>query len=65
MRPPGSPGFDKKMYRRRNVVERLIGRMKDFRRIATRFEKLADAFLSMILVAFIKIWLQDLMPYTP
>ena len=33
--PPGAPKFDKERYKRRNVVERLIGRLKEFRRIAT------------------------------
>src|SRR3712207_8827465 len=33
------PGFDRPAYRRRNAVERLINRLKQFRRIATRYEK--------------------------
>jgi transposase len=40
------PGFDKATYRRRNVVERCIGWLKDRRRLATRFEKLAENFYS-------------------
>jgi transposase len=63
--PEAARGFDKKMYRRRNVVERLIGRLKDFRRIAMRFEKLADSFLAVLLLGFIKIWLRDLLPDRP
>jgi transposase len=40
-RKPGRPpGFDSEAYRRRNVVERCIGWLKQARRIATRFEKL-------------------------
>ena len=38
------PGFDKPTYRRRNVVERCIGWLKESRRLATRFEKLAENF---------------------
>ena len=33
------PAFDREAYRDRNVVERLINRLKQWRRIATRFEK--------------------------
>ena len=48
---------DRKRYRERNQVERLVGRMKQFRRIATRYEKLTPTFLAMIhlTVAFIMI----------
>ena len=45
------PGFDKATYRRRNVVERCIGWLKDRRRLATRFEKLAENFLAMVKLA--------------
>jgi transposase len=40
--------YDEAMYRERNKVERLFGRLKQFRRIATRYEKLAITFLAMI-----------------
>jgi transposase len=43
--------FDKPMYRKRNIVERLINRMKQFRRIATRYEKRAANFAAMITIA--------------
>lgn len=56
-RMPKKPRFDKKAYRGRNVVERLIGRLKEYRRIATRFEKLAVNFLSMIHIASIRFFL--------
>lgn len=49
-----APGFDRELYRRRNVVERLISWLKEYRRIATRFEKTAVNFLAMIHVAFIR-----------
>ena len=57
--PAGSEGFDKIQYKRRNVVERLIGRIKECRRVATRYDKLAVTFRSFILLAFIRIWLKD------
>ena len=37
--------YDEGIYRNRNQVERLFGRLKRYRRIATRFEKRADTFL--------------------
>lgn len=49
--------FDKAVYRLRNRVERLINRLKQFRRIATRYEKLADNYLAMLHVGSILLWL--------
>ncbi len=45
--------FDKQVYRQRNIVERLINRLKQFRRIATRYEKRATNFAAMITFASI------------
>jgi len=45
--------FDKTRYQGRNVVERLIGWLKERRRLATRFEKLAVNFLAMLKVGMI------------
>lgn len=45
--------FDKQIYRKRNIVERLINRLKQFRRIATRYEKRAANFSAMITLASI------------
>ena len=48
------PGpFNKHIYRTRNIVERLINRLKQFRRIATRYEKRAANFSAMITLASI------------
>jgi transposase len=52
-------GFDKIGYKRRNVVERLIGRIKECRRVATRYDKLAETFRAFVLLAFIRIWLKN------
>jgi transposase len=49
--------FDKVAYRQRNVVERLINRLKQFRRIATRYEKRAVNYLAMLTFAAITLWL--------
>jgi transposase len=44
-------------YRRRNLIERLFCRMKDWRRIATRYDRLAENFISAIaLVATVCFW---------
>lgn len=40
--------FDRELYRERNVVERCIGWLKENRRIATRYEKLAVHYLAMV-----------------
>jgi len=45
--------FDRDAYRRRNIVERLIGWLKEARRIFSRFEKTAKNFGGMIKMAFI------------
>ena len=45
--------FDSECYRRRNIVERTIGWLKEFRRIATRYEKLATHYTAMIELAII------------
>lgn len=49
--------FDKAIYRTRNRVERLINRLKQFRRIATRYEKLAENYLAMLHIGAILLWL--------
>jgi transposase len=59
--PDSGEGFDKERYRQRNVVERLIARLKEYRRIATRYDKLAESFRSFVLIGFIRIWLKDLL----
>lgn len=45
--------FNKKAYKRRNVVERCIGWLKELRRISTRYEKLAVHYLGMIKLGMI------------
>jgi transposase len=43
--------FDREQYRQRNRIERLINRFKQFRRIATRYEKCAENYRAMWLIA--------------
>ena len=49
--------YDHDLYKDRNLVERFFNRLKQFRRIATRYEKLARNFSSMINLVFTYIWL--------
>ena len=48
--------YDRDLYRQRNLIERMFARLKDFRRIATRYDKLARNFLAGILIAAILLW---------
>jgi transposase len=45
------------LYRERNLVERLVGKLKEYRRIATRYDKLAANYLAFVQLAAIRIWL--------
>ena len=50
--------FDKAAYRGRNVVERAVAKLKEFRRIATRYEKLASSYCAMLSIANIVLYLR-------
>ena len=50
------------LYRERNRIERFFNRLKNHRRIATRYEKIAENYLAMIKLAAIRIWLRALAP---
>ena len=43
--------YDKSLYKQRNLVERMFGRLKDWRRIATRYDRNAEIYLSAITIA--------------
>lgn len=45
------PGYDKALYRQRHKIENFFGRIKDWRRVATRYDRCAHAFMSTILIA--------------
>jgi transposase len=49
---------DPAVYRQRNLIERFFCRIKQFRRIATRFDKFARNFLSAVLLAATRLWLR-------
>lgn len=49
--------LDRVAYRRRNIIERMFCRLKDWRRIATRYDRLAENYLSALaLVAVVSFW---------
>jgi transposase len=50
--------YDRHLYKERNLVERFINRIKQFRRVATRYEKTARNFLAFVQVAAITVLLQ-------
>ena len=49
--------FDRHLYKDRNLIERFFCRIKQFRRIATRYDKLAQSFLSFVHLACAFVWL--------
>ena len=49
---------DRHIYKERNFVERFFNRLKQFRRVATRYEKLAVTFMGAIVMASILMWLK-------
>ncbi|MFI2619548.1 IS5 family transposase [Streptomyces sp. NPDC018584] len=53
------PAFDKVTYRDRNVVERCFARLKQFRAIATRFDKLGDRYRAGVVLASLILWLRE------
>src|SRR4051794_10856443 len=55
---PRQRNFDRQAYRLRNQVERLINRLKQARRIATRYEKRGENYLAMVHIGMILLWLK-------
>ena len=53
------PAFSPFLYRYRNLVERFFNKLKHFRAIATRFEKLPENYLALVKLVAIKIWLRS------
>lgn len=49
--------FDRRRYCRRNLIERFFCRLKHFRRVATRYDKLAQRYSSFIALAATVVWL--------
>ncbi|WP_436849109.1 IS5 family transposase [Streptomyces atriruber] len=53
------PGFDKARYKDRNTVERAIGKLKQFRAVATRYDKRGYVYLGTVTAAALLIWLRS------
>nr|WP_309568147.1 transposase [Psychromarinibacter sediminicola] len=49
---------DRALYRKRNLVERFFNKLKNYRKIATRYEKTARNYLAAILIACSRLWLR-------
>lgn len=49
--------FDCQTYREHNRIERTFNRLKQFRRVATRYEKRVESYLTMLTLATILLWL--------
>ncbi len=52
------PCFSKRLYRERNLIERFFSKLMHFRRVATRYDKLAANFLAMIQLASMRLSLR-------
>ena len=44
-------------YRRRNLIERLINKLKNWRRVAARYDKTRESYLGFVTLASIKLWM--------
>jgi transposase len=50
--------YDQHIYKERNAIERFFGRLKEYRRIATRYDKTAVMFKAGVVIACIFMWLK-------
>lgn len=60
MASDGRSQLDRDAYRNRNVVERCFGRLKEYRRIATRYDKTARNYLAMVKLGCIRLFYKRL-----
>lgn len=51
-------GVDRSLYSMRNLVERCFNKLKNARRVATRYDKTAESFLGFIDITSIRLWLR-------
>lgn len=49
--------YDREAYKQRNLIERMFNKLKNWRRIATRYDKTATSFLAFISLVSAKMWL--------
>jgi transposase len=52
------PAFSKRLYRKRNLVERFFNKLKQFRAVATRYDKRDDNYLAYVKLASVRIWMR-------
>lgn len=52
------PPFEHERYKQRNLIERFIGRLKENRRVATRYDKKASHYEAFVVLAALKNWLK-------
>ena len=52
------PKFNKRLYKKRNLIERFFNKLKHFRAIATRFEKHDANYLALVKLASTRIWMR-------
>jgi putative transposase len=50
--------YDAELYKERNIIERFFSKLKQFRRVATRYDKLLANFMGFVKLAAIAIWLK-------
>ena len=50
--------YDKELYKERNRIERFFNKLKQFRRVATRYDKLLANFMGFVKLAAIAIWIK-------
>ncbi|MFI2785894.1 IS5 family transposase, partial [Kitasatospora sp. NPDC018614] len=50
------PGFDRRTYRLRNIVERCFNRLKQWRGLATRYDKTRESYQAAVTIASILLW---------
>jgi transposase len=55
---PENPDLDREAYRGRDLVERLVGELEQFRRVATRYDKLDSHSLAFVQLASVVVWLR-------
>ncbi|MGW4675297.1 IS5 family transposase [Streptomyces sp. NPDC004324] len=53
------PGFDEERYKKRNTVERAVNRLKNFRAVATWYDKRGYVFLGTVSAAVVIVWLRS------
>ena len=56
---PENPDLDRAVYRERNLMERLVGKLKQLRRLATRYDKLDPHHLAFVQIASVILWLRS------